>query len=241
LQAPYRSSQSAPNVSNPDRTATLPTTYDNFGASVTHMTVFARAERAALADVLHAAGPDAPTLCDGWTTRDLAAHIVLRERRPDAAAGIMLKAVAGHTKKVQDALAAGDYAALVGKVRTPGLIAKAGFLEEAMNLVEFFVHVEDVRRAAPGWTPRELPADYAAALGARVKGSAKLSARRFPANIVVKGAEPFTAGRGGPEVTVEGAPGELLLFFTGRQQHADVAVNGPDELVERLKGARLGI
>jgi uncharacterized protein (TIGR03085 family) len=205
------------------------------------MTSFARAERAALADALLAAGPDAPTLCEGWTTRDLAAHIVLRERRPDAAAGIMLKPAAGHTKKVQDRLAAGDYASLVQKIKIPGLIAKAGFLDEAMNLVEFFVHLEDVRRAAPGWAPRELPADYATALGARAKGSARLSARRFPAQILVRGQEPFTAGRGGPELTVDGPPGELLLFFTGRQQHADVELSGPDELVERLKGARLGI
>ncbi|MGI5237229.1 TIGR03085 family metal-binding protein [Dactylosporangium sp. CA-139066] len=206
------------------------------------MTSFARAERAALADALLAAGPDAPTLCEGWATRDLAAHIVLRERRPDAAAGIMLKPVAGHTKKVQDRLAAGDYASLVDKVRTPGAIAKPVFMEEAMNLVEFFVHLEDVRRAAPGWAPRELPEEYAKALGARAKGSARLSARRFPARILVKGAEPFTAGRGGAqEVTVEGAPGELLLFFTGRQRHADVEVTGPQDLVERLKGARLGL
>ncbi|HTJ37658.1 MAG TPA: TIGR03085 family metal-binding protein [Dactylosporangium sp.] len=211
------------------------------------MTSFARAERAALADALLAAGPDAPTLCEGWVTRDLAAHLVLRERRPDAAAGIMIKSVAGHTQKVQDRLAAGDYAALVETVRTPGLIAKPGFLEEGMNLVEFFVHLEDVRRAAPGWAPRELPSEYANALGARAKGSARLSARRFPARILVKaaGREPFTAGRGDADasrqVTVEGAPGEVLLFFTGRQAVADVELSGPDDLVERLKGARLGI
>ena len=27
-------------------------------------------------------GPDAPTLCEGWTTFDLAAHLVVRERNP---------------------------------------------------------------------------------------------------------------------------------------------------------------
>lgn len=118
------------------------------------MTSFARAERLALADTLLAAGPDAPTLCDGWATRDLAAHLVLRERRPDAAAGILITAVQRHTKQVQDRLAAGDYAALVGKVRRPALWVRPAFADEAVNITEFLVHHEDVRRAAPGWTPR---------------------------------------------------------------------------------------
>ena len=209
------------------------------------MTSFARSERAAFADALLAAGPDAPTLCEGWATRDLAAHVVLRERRPDAAAGIMLKPVAGHTKKVQDGLAGGDYRALVAKVQAPPAWLRLTGLDEAMNLVEYFIHLEDVRRAEPGWTPRELPADMTAALAKRVRTSARLSTRKFPARIAVRptGAEAFTAGRKDAvqEVTVEGDPGELLLFFTGRQRAAKVTVTGPDALAERLRGARLGI
>src|SRR5690606_24047731 len=42
------------------------------------MTEHARAERHALADLLMAVGPDAPTLCAGWTTAHLAAHLVVR-------------------------------------------------------------------------------------------------------------------------------------------------------------------
>ena len=207
------------------------------------MTSFARAERAALADSLLAAGPDAPTLCTGWATRDLAAHLVLRERRPDAVAGIMIKAAAGHTKKVQDGLAAGDYAALVAKLRTPAPLMRLGFANEVVNLVEFFIHHEDVRRATPGWTPRQFQEGYEQALRSRAKRSARMSARRFPARIVVRtsGIEPFTVGRGGDELTAEGTPSELLLFFTGRQSVADVELSGPDALVERLRGARLGL
>jgi uncharacterized protein (TIGR03085 family) len=207
------------------------------------MTSFARTERAALADALLAAGPDAPTLCAGWATRDLAAHLVLRERRPDAAFGIMLKPVAGHTRKVQEQLAAGDYAELVGKVRSPAPWVRPEFAEEAVNLIEFFVHLEDVRRAVPGWSPRALPEAHERALASRTKGSARLSARRFPARVLVRtpGVEPFTVGAGGEELTVEGAPGELLMFFTGRQRAADVEVSGPPETVEKLRGARLGL
>src|SRR4051812_32989801 len=72
------------------------------------MTAFAPVERAALADLMAALGPDAPTLCTGWTTRDLAAHLIVRATRPDAAAGIMLAGLAGYTKRVQDRVAGRD-------------------------------------------------------------------------------------------------------------------------------------
>jgi uncharacterized protein (TIGR03085 family) len=208
------------------------------------MTSFARAERAALADALLAAGPDAPTLCAGWATRDLAAHLVLREHRPDAAAGIMLKPVAEHTRKVQDGLAAGDYPALVERVRKGPLLLRP--FDEAMNVVEFFVHLEDVRRATPGFQPRELPPVYSRSLAARARTTGRLSARRFPARIEVTGpgVEPFTLNAGKESagtVAVAGEPGEVLLFFAGRQAAADVTITGPDELAEKLRGARLGL
>ena len=52
------------------------------------MTSLAESERALFADLLAEVGPDAPTLCGDWTTRDLAAHLVVRERRLDATPGI---------------------------------------------------------------------------------------------------------------------------------------------------------
>lgn len=206
------------------------------------MTAFARAERLALADTLLAAGPDAPTLCDGWATRDLAAHLVLREHRPDAAVGILFKPVAGHTKKVQDRLAAEDYQRLVGRVRKPAPWVRPAFAEDAVNITEFLIHHEDVRRAAPGWAARTLDPAYEQALAGRLKQAARLSARRFPAAITVQAAgTEFTVGKGGEALQVHGKPSELLLFFTGRQAVADVTVTGPDELAGRLRGARLGL
>jgi len=58
----------------------------------------ARRERAALVETLLGAGPDAPTLCEGWRTRDLAAHLVIREHRLDAAPGILIPLFAGRSK-----------------------------------------------------------------------------------------------------------------------------------------------
>ncbi len=61
----------------------------------------ARDERLALCALLDETGPDAPTLCEGWTTRDLAAHLVLRENRMDAGIGILGGPLAGYTRRVQ--------------------------------------------------------------------------------------------------------------------------------------------
>ena len=47
------------------------------------MTSLARRERISLCDTFTRTGPDAPTLCSPWTTADLAAHLVIRDRRPD--------------------------------------------------------------------------------------------------------------------------------------------------------------
>ena len=62
---------------------------------------YSRQERQALCDDLQAAGPDAPTLCVGWTARDLAAHLVLRERRLDAGADAVLAASVFHFGEVR--------------------------------------------------------------------------------------------------------------------------------------------
>src|SRR5262245_29178957 len=141
----------------------------------------AKDERAALCDLFTELGPDQPTLCEGWQTRDLAAHLVLRERRPDAAAGILIKPLAGYTQTVQDSYARRPWAELVDLVRTgppvymPTTIEK---VDELINAVEFFVHHEDVRRGQPGWEPRKPDADRDAVLWAALSRSARLMLRR---------------------------------------------------------------
>jgi len=199
-------------------------------------------ERTALADLLEAVGPDRPTLCMGWTTRDLAAHLVVRAGRPDAAAGIVVPRLAGHTKRVQDRAARRDWPTLVAQVRhRPWWWAP---LDEPLNLVEYFVHHEDVRRAQPGWQPRTLDSSLSSRLWTRVRAQAKLVLRRTPATVTVNapGYGSVSAGRGGEKaVTLSGAPQELLLFLMGRQDHALVDLKGPTEITERMLHARYGI
>lgn len=204
----------------------------------------ARTERTALADLMVALGPDAPTLCEGWTTRDMAAHLVLRERRLDAAPGIAVRALRGHTEKVQRELARQPYPELVDKVRHPPWWSMAGLaaLDRAVNTIEFFIHHEDVLRAQPGWKPRALPADLERALWQRVRGLARLTLRRVRAQVTLHapGYGEAPAGAGGPAVRISGGPGELLMFCTGRQRVARVQVTGPEELVTKLRRRRLG-
>ena len=82
------------------------------------MTAAAR-ERAALVATLHEVGPDAPTLCGDWTTRDLAAHLILRERHPIASLGIMVAPLADRTARAQQRLADGDGMGAAAGARLP--------------------------------------------------------------------------------------------------------------------------
>ena len=145
-----------------------------------------RDERLALAALLAETGPDAPTLCEGWTTGDLAAHLVLRESRPDAAAGVMGGPLAPYTARMQQRLAAAkSYAELVAAFRDGpprlSVFAIPG-ADEAANTVEYFVHHEDVRRGGDDWEPRELNADLTEALWKRLRG-ARLFLRKLPVGV----------------------------------------------------------
>lgn len=202
---------------------------------------YARLERDALADTLLEVGPDAPTLCEGWTARDLAAHIVVRDRRPDAGPGILLKPLAGYTERVQRHYRDGmDYPDLVRLVRNPPAWSLLSLppLDELANTVEFFVHTEDVRRGAPGWTVRRLDHGLGTLLWPRARMLARLRLRRFdaPSRVVAPGYGEMRVRTGEPEVEVTGDPGELVLFFYGRRGAANVEITGREDLAARLRG-----
>lgn len=210
------------------------------------MSTHAARERLLLADLLEAAGPDAPTLCEGWATRDLAAHLVVRERRPDAAAGVLLGPLRGRLERVQAEFAAKPYEELVRLVRTgPPRMSPFSLkqVDEGANTVEFYVHAEDVRRARADWTPREVDPVFADALWTRLERAARLLGRRCPVGLVVRRPDGRTAvaHRGAPVVTVTGEPGELTLFLHGRQGAARVEADGGAEAIARVVEARLGI
>jgi uncharacterized protein (TIGR03085 family) len=209
------------------------------------MTRYAQRERQQLADLLLVTGPEAPTLCEGWTTRDLAAHLVVRERRPDGVATRLVPAIAGHADRVRRAMAARPYAEVVEKVRNPpwwSLLSNP-LTDELFNGLEFFIHHEDVRRGRPSWEPRQLDPGQQAALWRGVSFTAKLGLRRLHIPVLVRapGFGEVTVGEGTPQATLTGEPGELALFVSGRQRAARVDVDGPPEAAERLRTAALGM
>lgn len=209
------------------------------------MTRYADPERQSLADLMLTLGPEGPTILDGWTTRDLAAHLVLRERRPDAAAGILLRPLHEYSERVRRRIAGLPYPRLIGQVRRPPWYSPTRIpaIDELASTLELYIHHEDVRRAQPGWEPRQLPPGLEAVLWKRVPLLTRSALRRFRATVRVEapGHGSRTAGAGGEEIRLTAAPSELVLFLFGRQRVARVELAGAAEPVERLRGARLGI
>jgi len=182
----------------------------------------AQRERAALVDTMRDVGPNAPTLCGEWTTRDLAAHLVVREGRLDATAGVVVPFLAGYTARVQrqvtDTTAWEDLLARIAS--GPPLYSPFKLLDPVANLGEMFIHHEDVRRAQTGWEPRQLDEALAKALGRGLPLMARLSLGRAPARVLLRtpdGKTLATVGSG-PELIVTGEPEELLLFLSGRDE-----------------------
>jgi uncharacterized protein (TIGR03085 family) len=205
------------------------------------MTRFASSERQGLCDTFERVGPDAPTLCSPWLTRDLAAHLVVRERRPDVAAGILLPVMAGRLEKVQNGYAAWDWPRLIHEVRTgpPAWSpASLGPVDEAMNTAEFFVHHEDVLRGGPDWSARELPGDLETALWGIVSRVARLQLARARVGVQLVapsyGERQVHATTDLGTVMITGTPGELLLYSFGRRSVAQVDVSGSEEALTAL-------
>jgi uncharacterized protein (TIGR03085 family) len=210
---------------------------------------YSRQERLALCDLLDKTGPDAPTLCQGWTTGDLAAHLVLRERRPDAAAGVLGGPLAGHTARVQQRIRERRaFPDLVGTIRSgpPRLsVMSIPGVDERANAVEYFVHHEDIRRAEPDWGPRPLSRGQSDMLWQRLR-MAKFMLRRSPVGVELARddlpaegqAYRITAKNATPAVTVIGSPAELTMWVMGRTSAARVRLDGTEAAVSKLTAWR---
>jgi uncharacterized protein (TIGR03085 family) len=208
---------------------------------------FDAAERARLSDLLQELGPAAPTLLAPWTTRDIAAHLILRERDPLAGPGLVLPgAWSRFAQRRQTALARRDFTWLTVTLRSgppPGFF-RIGWVRRLASLNEFFVHHEDVRRAN-GRGPRTNEPAMDEALWANVRRGRWFLARRLRG----AGLELHWAGtartvrarRGEPTARIAGPPGELLLYLFGRPDAAQVEVSGPAAAVKAVRRARLGM
>jgi uncharacterized protein (TIGR03085 family) len=210
------------------------------------MTRLAQTERAALCDTALQVGEDQPTLCGGWTVKDLVVHLLVREGSP-AAAGIVVKPLGKVLDREMRRVGRKPFDVLVEKLRhgppawSPYAVPK---LDATLNTLEYFVHHEDIRRAQPEWTPRDLGADAEKLLWAMVRTAGKGLTRGAPVGVTVENAT--TGSRavlkpGDRTVVVRGVPSEVTLFVFGRKPQADVELLGDDADVARLSSTALGI
>jgi len=200
-------------------------------------------ERHALANLFDVVGPDAPTLCGTWTTRDLVAHLILREGRPDAAAGIVIPALAERTERMRADVAVRPYGELVETFRGGApLWSPLGWpiVGDQANLCEFFVHHEDVRRAQPDWEPRPEDTNRDDALWKSLRFGARILFRKSPVGVVLQsvGHGEIVARKGDPAVILVGLPGEITLVAFGRPNvAARIVVEGTPSAVEAFNAS----
>lgn len=202
-------------------------------------------ERAAICDELEKVGPDRPTLCQGWTTRDLLVHLLVRERQPWAAAGIVVPALAPITERASRGYDDASWADMLGQLRggapawSPYRITK---VDELGNGLEYFVHHEDVRRGEPGWEPRPADPTRDAQLWASVRGVARMLFRSSKVGIVLRrpSGEQLVVKTGTGLVTLVGEPGELVLYAFGRDE-ARVEVLGEPADVAAFRDMKRGM
>ncbi|NKX49487.1 TIGR03085 family protein [Arthrobacter deserti] len=211
---------------------------------------FVDPSREVLAETLLAAGPGCPTLCSGWNTEELAAHLYLREHRPAVALGIVLKPLARASERAIRDLAgksrsAKAYARLVtafraGPPRFSPMQLKP--VDRAANLIEYFIHTEDVRRASSRWAPRALDGKYSDALWAALVRRAAFLYRGVDLGIIlVRPDGPRHVAKRAPvSVAIVGEPGELLMHAHGRTTHALVTYEGQPDAVALLESAEIG-
>lgn len=201
------------------------------------------AERSAMVGLMEKLGPDAPTLCEGWTTADLAAHDVARDRRVDSTPGLLLGGLfARWTDKVRLGVKERGFDVVLRQLRAgPPLWCKGPIA--AVNVGEHFIHHEDVRRANGETDTRALGHDLEDALWNGLKLTGRVAGRKLK-GVALELRTPdgriHRFGSGADTVTLTGAVGDLVLYLSGRKDAAHVELDGPDAAVERVRAAHLG-
>jgi uncharacterized protein (TIGR03085 family) len=213
------------------------------------MEPLSRTERAALCNTALEIGEDSPTLSGDWSVKDLVIHLLVRERDPLGAPGIMISRLEGLTERASRRLGRQDFSALVERLRGGPPIwspLRLPPVDVVANGLEFFVHHEDIRRAQPGWEPRELndgeQRQVWKLLGQAGKGLVRPAG--VPVELRWPGARDDgsdrtrTLRRGEDPVVVAGRPSEVAMYLFSRSEHRDLALDGPPEAVSALEQGR---
>lgn len=205
----------------------------------------AQSERAQLADLFVTLGPDQPTLCEGWDTRDLLIHLLVRERSVLGAVGTHVSALQSFTEKASAEYATKPWSELIEEYRSgPPAWNPAGWgpLDEITNGGEMFIHHEDARRGQVGWEPRVYDAETAAALDKMAaSGLSKMALRKATVGVVAElPTRTVTLKAGEPIVTVTGDPGEVVMWISGRDA-VRLEFSGDEGAIATLSKAKRGV
>jgi len=207
----------------------------------------AATERAALLDLFDELGPGAPTLCEGWSNHDLAAHLVARERNPKALLGIVVAPLHRLTEQAERTLRAQPFDDLVQTLRAgPPLWSAGGALRGPLagitDVHEFYVHHEDVRRLVDP-SPRQASPELDRALWKRLQVIGPVLTRRVGVGLTASTPDGRSTRirRGDDVVHLRGTPAELFLWLFGRRAAAQVEVEGNPAAREVALTAPLGV
>ena len=204
-------------------------------------------ERAAICDSFEKFGPDAPTLCEGWNTRDLLAHMLVRERRPDAGAGLIVPFLRKHLEQVTEEFKAEPWDKMIKTFRDgPPILSVSAIpvVGDRFNLGEFFIHHEDIRRAQPEWVPRENSKELDDALWNPLKMMGRMLFRKSPVGVTLRsaGRDDIVVKKGERGVILVGLPGEIVIHAFGRPlDKVHVVVQGDPADVEAFEASPRGM
>lgn len=196
-------------------------------------------QRRQLCELLENKGPAFPTLNPTWKTLDLAAHLVLRETNPLAVPGIILGGPFGYyTQLAMQNLKETKYEDLVAKLRVgpPALLSVYGL--SLINLVENWIHTQDILRVDINFVPPTLDKSlysqlWKAAIGLGILFS--LKSKTIALEIADLEGNYKKLRNGSDAVTLKGDPQELVLYFSGRKQVAQIEILGPNDEVEKVR------
>ncbi|MFC7374446.1 MULTISPECIES: TIGR03085 family metal-binding protein [unclassified Brachybacterium] len=202
-------------------------------------------ERRAFAATFADLGPEAPTILPGWGAPELLEHLLLRERYPHLMVGPRLPGELGRrAQQARQQLRARTWGDLVDLFRAgPGPLSFAGTVDSLSGEGELLIHHEDLRRAQPGWEPRALP-EATQAKAWRALSLLAPVAVRVPADVTLvapHGGRRLRSRRPAGSVRVHGDPLELLLWVSGRDEVAQVRIDGDDGGVQALEEGRRGL
>lgn len=209
------------------------------------MTTFAKRERSAICQTLRQLGPDQPTLCQGWSTKDLLVHLIVRENRPDAAVGLFIPFLSSYTDSISKKYTEKSFEDLISifengpKSPSPFALPK---VDELANTFEFLVHHEDILRAQNEYQPRKFTEEDAKFIWSRFTKSAVFFMRKVKVGVVAKTDQgTYTLKRGNDVVTISGNIIDLVMFTFGRQNRTEIVFEGNPLAVEKLKNSDLSL